>query len=304
MTNGGSSNLNLKSLIGCTDRLGVSGVCSDLSTELIMAEGFRPEDFLGMVRRLSDWYKLKKDELRLVADHLEVQFLPDMKKGEMVEVLVQHAGEIGEPLDNATRLQLSKLEVERERFRNINCQEERRAQVEIEGKRAKEETEREKIRLTLEQENTKAREETERELARIALEKEKLRIELELRKLEHDYRTDSNFDVRRNICLVPKFCEQEVDTFFLSFEKVAKSLKWPVTFWSLLAQSALTGRAQEVFAALDEEQSADYLAFKTAVLAAYELVPESYRQRFRGLQRTEGESHLEFARLKEMAFDR
>ena len=160
-------------------------------------------------------------------------------------------------------------------------------------------------RVTLEQVRVKESAETEREVARIALEKEKLRVQLEMKKMEHEgAKTKREFDVGRNICLVPKFHEQEVDVFFLAFEKVANSLKWPSEYWSLLAQSAFTGRAQEIYAALDEEKSADYQIVKRVVLGAYELVPESYRQRFRGLQRKVGESHLEFARQKEMAFDR
>ena len=236
---------------------------------VIMGEEFKPDVFFGEKRRLSEWYDLKKEQLRAVAVCLEVELTPEMKKGQMVEILVKRVG--GEPFD-ATREQMASAEAQR---------------------------------VTLEQVKVKESAETERELARIALEKEKLRVKLELKKMELEgAKSKREFDVGRNICLVPKFHEQEVDVFFLAFEKVANSLKWPSEYWSLLAQSAFAGRAQEIYAALDEEKSADYQIVKRVVLGAYELVPESYRQRFRGLQRKVGESHLEFARQKEMAFDR
>ena len=236
---------------------------------VIMGEEFKPDVFLGEKRRLSEWYDLKKEQLRAVAVCLEVELTPEMKKGQMVEILVKRVG--GEPFD-ATREQMASAEAQR---------------------------------VALEQVRVKEDAETERELARIALKKEKLRVKLEFKKMELEgAKSKREFDVGRNICLVPKFHEQEVDVFFWAFEKVANSLKWPSEYWSLLAQSAFTGRAQEIYAALDEEKSADYQIVKRVVLGAYELVPESYRQRFRGLQRKVGESHLEFARQKEMAFDR
>lgn len=37
----------------------------------------------------------------------------------------------------------------------------------------------------------------------------------------------SNFDVSKNICLVPPFNEKDVDKYFVLFEHVATTLKWP-----------------------------------------------------------------------------
>ena len=46
--------------------------------------------------------------------------------------------------------------------------------------------------------------------------------------------TQSGFDATKNIRLVPKFEEKEVDKYFLHFEKIANSLKWPKESWTLL----------------------------------------------------------------------
>ena len=53
-----------------------------------------------------------------------------------------------------------------------------------------------------------------------------------------------NFDATKNIRLVPKFEEKEVDKYFLHFEKIANSLKWPKESWTLLLQSVFIGKSQ------------------------------------------------------------
>ena len=79
---------------------------------------------------------------------------------------------------------------------------------------------------------------------KLQMEKEKLEMEKRVRmkeivsktKLEQEKlekqgssgaSTHSGFDATKNIRLVPKFEEKEVDKYFLHFEKIAKSLKWP-----------------------------------------------------------------------------
>ena len=59
------------------------------------------------------------------------------------------------------------------------------------------------------------------------------------------------------------------------------------------------GKAQDAYSALSVEQSSDYDTVKCHILKAYELVTETYGQRFR----TETETFVEFAREKESAFD-
>ncbi|KAJ8026339.1 hypothetical protein HOLleu_34157 [Holothuria leucospilota] len=141
---------------------------------------------------------------------------------------------------------------------------------------------------------------------------EKLRLEhtremkrMELQGNAHSGGTSSpNFYVAKNIRLVPKFYSKDVDAWFVSFEKVANSMKWPERYWPLLLQSVLQDKAQEVYSALSESQSSNYQAVKTAILTAYELVPEAYRQKFRNRKREVGQTHVEYARAKEILFDK
>ena len=109
----------------------------------------------------------------------------------------------------------------------------------------------------------------------------------------------SAFDPARNIRLVPPFQEKEVDKYFAHFEKVADSLNWPKESWVLLLQSVLVGKAQEIYGSLSVEQNSNYEHVKVAILKAYELVPEAYRQKFRNYLKYDSKTHVEFAREKE-----
>merc|ERR1712208_24059 len=88
------------------------------------------------------------------------------------------------------------------------------------------------------------------------------------------------------------------------FERVANVRKWPDSVRTLLLQCVLTGRAQEVYAAMSVADSQNYARVKTAVLKAFELVPEAYRQRFRFWNKHEKQCHLEFARDLSTSFMR
>lgn len=112
------------------------------------------------------------------------------------------------------------------------------------------------------------------------------------------------FDVCKYIKLVPPFRESEVDAYFVAFERIAGKLRWPNDMWALLLQCSLTGKAQEICASLPIEQSLDYEVVKTAVLRAYELVPEAYRQKFRAHAKTARQTHVEFAREKRVLFEK
>ena len=114
----------------------------------------------------------------------------------------------------------------------------------------------------------------------------------------------STFDPARNIRIVPPFQEKEVDKYFALFEKVADSLNLPKESWVLLLQSVLVGKAQEIYGSLSVEQSSNYEHVKEAILKAYELVPEAYRQKFRNNLKYDSKTHVSFAREKENLFNR
>jgi len=114
----------------------------------------------------------------------------------------------------------------------------------------------------------------------------------------------SVFDASKHIKFVPTFSETEVDKYFLHFKKVACSLKWPKDSWTLLLQSILVGKAREAYAALTIEESSQYHIVMAAVLKAYELVPEAYRQKIRNAIKRSDQKLVEFAREKERLISR
>ena len=73
--------------------------------------------------------------------------------------------------------------------------------------------------------------------------------------------------------------------------------------WTLLLQSVLLGKTREAYLALLVDQSSDYDMVKSAVLKAYELVPEAYRQKFRNSKKSDDQTYVEFAHTKETLFD-
>ena len=72
----------------------------------------------------------------------------------------------------------------------------------------------------------------------------------------------------------------------------------------LLLQSVLVGKACEVYSAMSLEHSSQYDLVKKAVLKAYELVPEAYRQNFRNYKKVDKLAYIEFAHEKEALLDR
>jgi len=93
------------------------------------------------------------------------------------------------------------------------------------------------------------------------------------------------FRVEAAIKLIPKFTERDVETFLVSFEKIAELNAFPPDKYAAILQAHLTGKALEVFTELSADECRDYPMLKAALLRAYSVVPEVYRKRFRGLIR-------------------
>ncbi|XP_063963929.1 uncharacterized protein LOC135156194 [Lytechinus pictus] len=150
--------------------------------------------------------------------------------------------------------------------------------------------------------------ELELEIAKVELEREQVVLRREhenAREREEIRQVKSDFDVAKHVRMVPVFQEgEEIEKYFFHFEKVAVSLSWPQEKWSHLLQSQLKGKARDAYSALSVDDAGRYDVVKAAVLRAYELVPEAYRQQFRKTRKDETETHLEFARRKQQLFDR
>ena len=106
------------------------------------------------------------------------------------------------------------------------------------------------------------------------------------------------------IRFLPKFNERDLDVFFELFEHIAENRRWGNVERTLLLQAVITGRAQDAFIALKADERGNYEVVKGAILKAFELVPEAYRQRFRYWKKGEREAHTELARELNSLFTR
>lgn len=118
------------------------------------------------------------------------------------------------------------------------------------------------------------------------------------------HRTDGSFNLINNLKLLPVFNERDPDVFFSLFESIADERDWPETDRTVMLQSVLVGKAQEAYTALSVDERKKYDSVKSAVLKAFELVPEAYRQRFRAWRKGERQTHVEVTRELCNHFDR
>ncbi|KAJ8038132.1 hypothetical protein HOLleu_19119 [Holothuria leucospilota] len=243
---------------------------------------------------------LKKSEIVKVAKHYVIEFQPLMRKDEIKRYVLEYLVDesilpstvletaITVPTDNT--FELKRLEIEMSKEVRLKEMEREREKEEREMQMQKEREERE------ERERREAREHEFRlkqlELGVIKASDPKIGLDT------------GGFDVSKHVKFVPKFQEDNVEKFFNHFEKLGEQLKWPRDKWSILIQSNFTGKAQEVYSALSIEDSMDYDKVKKAILQAYELVPEAYRQKFRKYRKADTQTYVEFAYQKERHFDR
>jgi len=68
--------------------------------------------------------------------------------------------------------------------------------------------------------------------------------------------------VEAAVKLVPKFSESDVETFLISFEKVAELNNFPPDKYAAVLQAHLTGKALKVFTELSVEECRDYPTLK------------------------------------------
>ena len=234
--------------------------------------------------------KLKKSELLEFARELEFEVKVSMTKAVIARMIAEHyvdedvftdqdLAQFADPSGSAdAALKLKVLELERE---------------EKEKERQEKERERQFMLAKLEYERAEREKERAHELEK-----------LERGLVNRSESADTRFVASREVRLVPPFSEVEVDKYFQHFEKVANSLQWPKQHWSLMLQSVIKGKAQQAYSALSVEDATDYEVVKKAILSAYELVPEAYRQKFRHLRKTESQTYVEFAHDKEVYFER
>ena len=219
-----------------------------------------PQEILDTLKALS----LTCDELVVLARHLEIEPKTSSTKPEIRQLILPilvTKNIVGEESDEKTEekedtesstmmvknhkydqefeLEKLKLQIELEKMRLETQREEK------EKERQERERERERQEKERERERERQERERERESERQIQEREKERqFELEKLKLQQsNHPIGQSFDVIKNFQAVPSFQEDDVDMFFLHFEKLATNLNWPKDHWTILLQKAFVGKA-------------------------------------------------------------
>ena len=286
-----------------------------------------PQEILDTLRALS----LTRDELVVLARHLKIEPKTSSTKPEIRQLILPvliTKNIVGEESDEKTEekentetstmmvktrnydqeFELEKLKLQMEAKRQKRAHRKIRKNENREGgkrKRKRKDRKKKEKEKDRKKERERERQERERESARQIQERKKERqFELEKLKLQQsNHPIGQILDVIKNFQAVPSFQEDDVDMFFLHFEKLATNLNWPKDHWTILLQKAFVGKAREIFAQLSVERSQKYECVKDVVLRGYQLNPEAYRQKFRNCQRDISQTFVEFARVKEQLFD-
>jgi len=103
------------------------------------------------------------------------------------------------------------------------------------------------------------------------------------------------FRVEAAVKLVPKFSENDVETFLISFEKIAELNNFPPGKYAAILQAYLIRKDLKVFTELSVEECRDYPTPKAALLQAYSVVPQGDLKRFHNLNKSHIETYSEFA---------
>ena len=178
---------------------------------------------------------------------------------------------------------------------------------ELEAQR--EQNEREAQERERERERQHEREQYEREQQR---ERERESHELELRKLElaslhaasdshptldaqQPSVVSSTFRTDLAAKLLPPYNPNDLESYLITFERIAGINSWPEDKLAAILQTQLTGQSLRVFAELSIDDSKDYTKIKDALLTQLQLVPEEYQSRFRKLVKQQDQSYADFA---------
>ena len=231
--------------------------------------------------------KLKKEDLLAVGNELNIEVKRSMRKAQILRSIAKDLIECEDYPEDFNESVWEKLPPDP---REIESDKVKLARIEAE-------------KVMIEAEQARIAAESKERLAQIELEKFKYQAEIQFKR-DSDENRRNDFDLTKHVRLVPQFSESEVEKYFQHFEKIAKNLHWPENVWSTLLQTALKGKAQKTFAALSFDDSSDYDVVKAAILKAYELVPEAYRQKFRNYKKDDKQTYVEFANQTEVYFDR
>ncbi|XP_064100281.1 uncharacterized protein LOC135211112 [Macrobrachium nipponense] len=262
------------------------------------------DDAARFLRR-DDWrsklFTIKKSELLVVSDYLQLEFTVSSNNDDIRKGIIAHFALDGVDVD--FKLLEEEIDEDCEVVKLRLKLDLKKLEFEDEQKRREHELSMEQLEKKLEFEDEQKRREHELSMKQLENEQQKRDHELELARLTGSRSPISGNEDSRMLKYVPKFDESDVVEFFIAFEKVAANFKWSEDRWAFVAQTAFSGKALKAWASLSLEDSQDYAKVKEAILRIYEMVPEAYRVKFRDSRKSSNQTFVEFAREMEKHFE-
>ena len=214
--------------------------------------------------------KVSKDDLKYIAKTFNIPFSADDRKSQLMTLVLTHLGATKEDFESFSIQPLTP-----QGAAALNMTGAPDAQLLLEVEKVKMES----LRMQLEFQAQEKEQEREYQ----AQEKERERQhELELLRHPHPSRQVSDkLSLTKFIKLIPVFSENNPEAFFKEFESVAKHFEIPASDWVWLIKPKLVGKAIKAYEGI--ENNTDYEEVKKAVLSAYAITTEGYRQAFRSL---------------------
>ena len=229
--------------------------------------------------------KISKDGLKYIATTFNIPFTQDVRKDTLRTLILAHLGDAevvkslipsnpSANMDPQLLLEIKKIELEAKKLELAYAQEEREKQREFE----KEEKEKDRQHAyELQRQVIEARQPAE---------------------LQSPRKTD----LLKYVKLLPSFPDEDPEAFFREFESTANHFDIPQTDWVWLIKPKLSEKALTVTNNI--ENNTDYTTVKEAILKAYSITTEGYRQAFRNHVKMQYQTYTEFASEKTRALKR
>ncbi|XP_068249716.1 uncharacterized protein [Palaemon carinicauda] len=229
--------------------------------------------------------QLEYERISLEHEKLAVQKLESERQFAWLEKQAEEKRLESERLAEAQRLESERL-AEAQRLESERHMSKLKLEFEIEKA---------KLQLALDREKEKINYESS-----LALKFEQEKAKLSRENKEHEISLleaqEKPFDLAKNIKLVPTFSDYDPEDYFKTFEETALHLDWPRDQWVWLLRPKLTGKAAKVCRHL--ENTTDYQNVKQAILDAFSISVEGYRQTFRNKTKFTTQTYVEFASEK------
>ncbi|XP_068233504.1 uncharacterized protein [Palaemon carinicauda] len=144
--------------------------------------------------------------------------------------------------------------------------------------------------------------ELQKKLTEIELSKTRETANIQHKTKEEERNLPEKFDFNKVKKLIPTIDEKKPKVFFDTLEDTATSLEWPAEHWVMLIRNGFKGKAAYVSSQMITVK--DYQILKKAILDAYSITIEGYRQSFRNSQKSPTQTFVEICDTKVRQFQK